>query len=105
DRCFPHLQKMINLEKHQETQCKPFEYNEELLAKTASIKDICKTRPFQHGADLVHSLSTILNNYPEDHHAIPASFALEGLCALCEAEVVDIRSTWNLLAPKLQQDQ
>ncbi|XP_071965906.1 focadhesin-like [Antedon mediterranea] len=104
DRCFPHLQKMLTFDM-QKSQSKSFEYNEELLAKTATMRDICITRPFQHGPDLLHLLSTILSDYTESHHAIPASFALEGVAALCEAEVVDIRSTWGLLSPKLQHDE
>ena len=49
-------------------------------------------------------LSAMLNECTAEVDTVPACLALEGLVALCEAEVVDIRTVWAVLAPKLSKD-
>jgi len=66
------------------------------------------SRPEKYGADLLSEISQLLNGslgrLDDDDSATVASLALDGLIALCRAEVVDLRSVWDLLAPKLNQD-
>uniref|UniRef100_A0A8C5U209 Focadhesin n=1 Tax=Malurus cyaneus samueli TaxID=2593467 RepID=A0A8C5U209_9PASS len=76
---------------------------EKLIAKAACIRDIC--RPYQHGADMLAAISQVLNECTKPDQASPAAIVLQGLRALCEAEVVCIRSTWNALSPKLSCDR
>ena len=62
-------------------------------------------RPHQHGADMLAPLSAILDQCTLTEDEVPASLALEGLALLCDAEVVDIRTAWAVLAPKLRADK
>nr|XP_033775395.1 focadhesin isoform X2 [Geotrypetes seraphini] len=77
---------------------------EKTIAKAASIRDICRQRPYQHGADMLAAISQVLNECSKPDQATPAALVLQGLHALCQAEVVDIRSTWNALSSKLSCD-
>ncbi|XP_066272306.1 focadhesin-like isoform X1 [Branchiostoma lanceolatum] len=103
DRSFPHLQKLLLSELPANQP--PAQILEMNMAKAASVRDICKLRAHQHGADLLPVLSQILNDCTSELEAVPASLALEGLTALCQAEVVDVRTAWSVLASKLQADQ
>ncbi|XP_063151085.1 focadhesin isoform X1 [Candoia aspera] len=104
DRVYPELQRfmamsdMASLSVSKDTQW------EKVIAKAASIRDICKQRPYQHGADMLAAISQVLNECTKPDQATPAALVLQGLHALCQAEVVCIRSTWNALSPKLSCD-
>nr|XP_045738436.1 focadhesin isoform X3 [Mirounga angustirostris]XP_045738437.1 focadhesin isoform X3 [Mirounga angustirostris] len=104
DRVYPELQRLMatsdvpSLSVGREVQW------EKLIAKAASIRDICKQRPYQHGADMLAAASQVLNECTKPDQATPAALVLQGLHALCQAEVVCIRSTWNALSPKLSCD-
>ncbi|XP_062985286.1 focadhesin [Elgaria multicarinata webbii] len=104
DRVYPELQRfmamsdMASLSVSKDTQW------EKVIAKAASIRDICKQRPYQHGADMLAAISQVLNECTKPDQATPAVLVLQGLHALCQAEVVCIRSTWNALSPKLSCD-
>ncbi|XP_064237141.1 focadhesin isoform X1 [Aotus nancymaae] len=104
DRVYPELQRcmamsdVLSLSVGKEVQW------EKLIAKAASIRDICKQRPYQHGADMLAAISQVLNECTKPDQATPAALVLQGLHALCQAEVVCIRSTWNALSPKLSCD-
>uniref|UniRef100_A0A8C5LP43 Focadhesin n=1 Tax=Leptobrachium leishanense TaxID=445787 RepID=A0A8C5LP43_9ANUR len=104
DRVYSELQKWmampdtLSLSIGKETQW------EKMLAKSATIRDICRQRPYQHGADMLAAITQILNECTKPDQATPAALVLQGLSALCQAEVVDIRSTWNALSPKLNCD-
>uniref|UniRef100_A0A4W3J5B4 Focadhesin n=1 Tax=Callorhinchus milii TaxID=7868 RepID=A0A4W3J5B4_CALMI len=74
---------------------------EQMIAKAACIRDICKKRSYQHGADMLAAISKVLNECTRADQATPAVLVLQGLHALCQTEVVDIRSTWYALSPKL----
>ncbi|KAK2171967.1 hypothetical protein NP493_1010g00002 [Ridgeia piscesae] len=104
DRCFPHLQKML-LEKETAVVQGETMVDESLIARAASIRDICRNRPHQHGADMLVLVSAILNECSGETEAVAVAMALEGLRYLCEAEVVDIRTAWSVLAAKLQHDE
>uniref|UniRef100_F7BM63 Focadhesin n=1 Tax=Monodelphis domestica TaxID=13616 RepID=F7BM63_MONDO len=104
DRVYPELQRFMalsdvpSLSVGKETQW------EKLIAKAASIRDICRQRPYQHGADMLAAISQVLNECTKPDQATPAALVLQGLHALCQAEVVCIRSTWSALSPKLSCD-
>ncbi|KAK3602758.1 hypothetical protein CHS0354_027755 [Potamilus streckersoni] len=102
DRCFPHLLKAIT---EKNTKNVAVETADEIIfAKAKAIRDVCKLRPEQHGADMLGPLSDILNFYTEEHYAPAAALALEGLCCLCETEVIELRSAWQVLKGKLISD-
>ncbi|KAG2466444.1 FOCAD protein, partial [Polypterus senegalus] len=104
DRVYPELQKFMGiLEKQSASMAKEDQW-EQIVAKAACIRDICKERPYQHGGDMLAAVSQMLNKCYKSDQATPAALALDGLCQLCQTEVVDIRSTWNALSPKLSCD-
>lgn len=44
-------------------------------------------RPYQHGADMLAAISQVLNECTKPDQATPAALVLQGLHALCQAEV------------------
>ncbi|XP_075682044.1 focadhesin isoform X2 [Rhinoderma darwinii] len=101
DRVYPELQKLIAKADSQSASIGKETQWEKTVAKAATIRDICKQRPYQHGADMLAAITQVLNEYIKPDQATPAALVLQGLHALCQAEIVDIRSTWNALSPKL----
>uniref|UniRef100_A0A8C5E8E2 Focadhesin n=1 Tax=Gouania willdenowi TaxID=441366 RepID=A0A8C5E8E2_GOUWI len=61
-------------------------------------------RPYQHGGDMLAAITHILKQCNTPDLAVPATLAMQGLQALCQAEVVDIISTWRSLGPVLSCD-
>ncbi|KFM04188.1 Focadhesin [Aptenodytes forsteri] len=104
DRIYPELQKFLAMSDMPSLSVDKDSQWEKLIAKAACIRDICRQRPYQHGADMLAAISHILNECTKPDQASPAAIVLQGLQALCEAEVVCIRSTWNALSPKLSCD-
>ncbi|XP_029462772.1 focadhesin [Rhinatrema bivittatum] len=104
DRVYPELQKFMQVSDMPSQLVGKEIMWEKTIAKAASIRDICRQRPYQHGADMLAAISQILNECSKPDQATPAALVLQGLHALCQAEVVDIRSTWNALSPKLSCD-
>ncbi|XP_038072165.1 focadhesin-like [Patiria miniata] len=102
DRSFPHLQKLLSQSPSGIPGSEDTAY-ELLLAKAASIRDVCELRP-HHGADLLPLLSKLLNECTSDRESSIAAMALDALYTLCQAEVVDLRTMWAVLAPKLTKD-
>ncbi|XP_070176499.1 focadhesin-like [Littorina saxatilis] len=111
DRCFPQLLKAIGEDQTGAGTKKsssslssslPFDV---LLAKAAAVKEICRLRPEQHGAELLSPLSNILTSATDQQGAAPSALALEGLYHLCEAEVIDIQSAWGVLSKQLSSDK
>ncbi|XP_023571604.1 focadhesin isoform X2 [Octodon degus] len=105
DRVYPELQRFIAMSDVPSVSVSKELQWEKLIAKAASIRDICKQRPYQHGADMLAAISQVLNECTKPDQATPAALVLQGLHALCQAEVVCIRSTWNALSPKLSCDR
>uniref|UniRef100_A0A8C5TYQ5 Focadhesin n=1 Tax=Malurus cyaneus samueli TaxID=2593467 RepID=A0A8C5TYQ5_9PASS len=103
DRIYPELQKFLAMSDMPSVSVDKDAQWEKLIAKAACIRDIC--RPYQHGADMLAAISQVLNECTKPDQASPAAIVLQGLRALCEAEVVCIRSTWNALSPKLSCDR
>nr|KAF6331697.1 focadhesin [Pipistrellus kuhlii] len=104
DRVYPELQRFMAMSWAPSLSASKEVQWEKLIAKAASIRDICKQRPYQHGADMLAAISQVLNECTKPDQATPAALVLQGLHALCQAEVVCIRSTWNALSPKLSCD-
>ncbi|KAM9262979.1 focadhesin isoform 1-T2 [Morus bassanus] len=104
DRIYPELQKFLAMSDMPYLSVDKDAQWEKLIAKAACIRDICRQRPYQHGADMLAAISQVLNECTKPDQASPAAIVLQGLQALCGAEVVCIRSTWNALSPKLSCD-
>uniref|UniRef100_A0A8C4PT63 Focadhesin n=1 Tax=Equus asinus TaxID=9793 RepID=A0A8C4PT63_EQUAS len=104
DRVYPELQRFMAMSDVPSLSVGKEVQWEKLIAKAASIRDICKQRPYQHGADMLAAISQVLNECTKPDQATPAALVLQGLHSLCQAEVVCIRSTWNALSPKLSCD-
>ncbi|NXG65496.1 FOCAD protein, partial [Hemiprocne comata] len=104
DRIYPELQKFLAMSDMPSLSVDKDAQWEWLIAKAACIRDICRQRPYQHGADMLAAISQVLNECTKPDQATPTAIVLQGLQALCEAEVVCIRSTWNALSPKLSCD-
>ncbi|RXM27461.1 Focadhesin [Acipenser ruthenus] len=104
DRVYPELQRFIGMLDKPSMSIGKEDQWEQILAKAASIRDICKQRPYQHGGDMLAAISQVLNQCTKPDQATPSALVLQGLHELCRAEVVDIRSTWNALSPKLSCD-
>ncbi|XP_010282320.1 PREDICTED: focadhesin, partial [Phaethon lepturus] len=86
DRIYPELQKFLVMsDKPSLTVDKDAQW-EKLIAKAACIRDICRQRPYQHGADMLAAISQVLNECTKPDQASPAAIVLQGLQALCEAE-------------------
>uniref|UniRef100_A0A8C9PGC4 DUF3730 domain-containing protein n=1 Tax=Spermophilus dauricus TaxID=99837 RepID=A0A8C9PGC4_SPEDA len=104
DRVYPELQRFMAMSDVPSLSVGKELQWEKLIAKAASIIHICKQRPYQHGADMLAAISQVLNECTKPDQATPAALVLQGLHALCQAEVVCIRSTWKALSPKLSCD-
>ncbi|KAK2524021.1 focadhesin [Columba livia] len=104
DRVYPELQKFLATSDMPSLSVDKDAQWEKLIARAACIRDICRQRPYQHGADMLAAISQVLNECTKPDQASPAAIVLQGLQALCEAEVVCIRSTWNALSPQLSCD-
>ncbi|NXW86820.1 FOCAD protein, partial [Alopecoenas beccarii] len=104
DRIYPELQKFLATSDMPFLSVDKDAQWEKLIARAACIRDICRQRPYQHGADMLAAISQVLNECTKPDQASPAAIVLQGLQALCEAEVVCIRSTWNALSPQLSCD-
>uniref|UniRef100_A0A8C5Z265 Focadhesin n=1 Tax=Marmota marmota marmota TaxID=9994 RepID=A0A8C5Z265_MARMA len=104
DRVYPELQHFMAMSDVPSLSVGKELQWEKLIAKAASIRDVCKQRPYQHGADMLAAISQVLNECTKPDQATPAALVLQGLHALCQAEVVCIRSTWKALSPKLSCD-
>ncbi|KAL0970352.1 hypothetical protein UPYG_G00240840 [Umbra pygmaea] len=104
DRVYPDLQKLMSqLEKSSGVLGKESQW-EQILARAACVRDICRERPYQHGGDMLAAITHTLTQCSRPDQASPAALALQGLQELARAEVVDIDSTWKALGPKLTTD-
>ncbi|XP_048826033.1 focadhesin [Brienomyrus brachyistius] len=77
---------------------------EQILARAACVRDVCRERPYQHGGDMLAAITDTITQCSGGQQAAPVALALQGLRELCRAEVVDIRSTWAALSPRLACD-
>ncbi|XP_059487543.1 focadhesin isoform X2 [Neocloeon triangulifer] len=99
-RVFPYLHKLLLVDSIGKSDLQ----NYWDLTRAHTIKEICLERPNQHGKDLVGILSGILNRCTGESGATACALALEAIAALCKATVIDVASTWKVLAPRLAPD-
>uniref|UniRef100_A0AC11DYN8 Focadhesin n=1 Tax=Ovis aries TaxID=9940 RepID=A0AC11DYN8_SHEEP len=98
DRVYPELQRFMAMSDVPSLSVGKEVQWEKLIAKAASIRDICKQRPYQHGADMLAAISQVLNECTKPDQATPAALVLQGLHALCQAEnfkVQVLSFLWN----------
>ncbi|XP_031440497.1 focadhesin [Clupea harengus] len=104
DRVYPDLQRLMGvLEKTAGLLGREAQW-EQVLARAACIRDVCRERPYQHGGDMLAAITHTLTQCTRKDQATPTALALQGLQELCRAEVVDIGSTWKALSPQLSCD-
>ncbi|XP_018006398.1 focadhesin-like [Hyalella azteca] len=96
------------------------------VARAFVMAQICKDTPSQHGEELLPMLSNILNdnsskssvvyssgissNSSDPSHSLLVStcvccFTLDGITELIRGGVIDLRTTWRVLAPQLSKDK
>ncbi|XP_045921800.1 focadhesin [Micropterus dolomieu] len=103
DRVYPELQRLLGQQDSRVVVGRDAQW-EQILARAACLRDICRERPYQHGGDMLAAITLTLNQCTRPDMATPAALALQGLQELCRAEVVDIISTWRSLGPELSCD-
>ncbi|XP_070711064.1 focadhesin isoform X2 [Pempheris klunzingeri] len=103
DRIYPELQRLLGQPDNRVVVGRDAQW-EQILARAACLRDICRERPYQHGGDMLAAITLTLNQCTRPDMATPAALALQGLQELCRAEVVDIVSTWRRLGPELSCD-
>uniref|UniRef100_A0A673AN39 Focadhesin n=1 Tax=Sphaeramia orbicularis TaxID=375764 RepID=A0A673AN39_9TELE len=103
DRVYPELQRLLGQQDSRVVVGRDAQW-EQILARAACLRDICRERPYQHGGDMLAAITLTLNQCSKPDLATPAALALQGLQELCRAEVVDIVSTWRSLGPELSCD-
>ncbi|XP_037079427.1 focadhesin-like [Pollicipes pollicipes] len=81
-----------------EARCLPY------LLDLAAIADICQHNP-SAGKDQLSVLSRVLTELGDAPSAAACSLALTGIAALCRAQLLDVRTTWRILAPQLRQER
>ncbi|XP_056156297.1 focadhesin [Lampris incognitus] len=104
DRVYAELQRLLGQQEKQRVVVGRDTQWEQMLARAACLKDICRKRPYQHGGDMLAAITHILGQCCKPDLAAPAALALQGLQELCQAEVVDMVSTWRALGPTLSCD-
>ncbi|CAJ1086531.1 focadhesin [Xyrichtys novacula] len=103
DRVYPELQRLLGQQDSRVVVGRDAQW-EQILARAACIRDICRERPYQHGGDMLAAIKFTLNQCSKPDMATPAALVLQGLQELCRTEVVDIISTWRSLGPELSCD-
>ncbi|XP_014663966.1 PREDICTED: focadhesin-like [Priapulus caudatus] len=71
----------------------------------AAVRTICREKPYQRGTALVPLIYRVLTSCADKAVTLPSVLGLQSLAALCEAEVLDIRSTWLALEPIFTTEQ
>ena len=68
------------------------------------IRDVVSSHASQHGSDLLPVLSNILNHCTSPEGSTACKLALQGLKTLCQYSVIDMKTTVEVLAPKVARD-
>ncbi|XP_068209596.1 focadhesin [Palaemon carinicauda] len=79
--------------------------NEIQIARAYVISSVCKSKPSQHGEELLPLLSGFLNECKGDNEVAQTLIALDGIYELCSNKIIDLRTTWRVIAPKLVRDK
>uniref|UniRef100_A0A3Q1FPF3 Focadhesin n=1 Tax=Acanthochromis polyacanthus TaxID=80966 RepID=A0A3Q1FPF3_9TELE len=95
DRIYPELQRVLDQQDNRVVVGKDTQW-EQILARAACLRDICRERPYQHGGDMLAAIILTLKQCNRPDLATPAALALQGLQELCRAEVLHM-NTWNFL--------
>ncbi|XP_012735632.2 focadhesin [Fundulus heteroclitus] len=103
DRVYPELQRLMSQQETRVVVGKETQW-EQILARAACLRDVCRERPYQHGGDMLAAISLTLKQCNRPDMATPAALSVQGLQELCRAEVVDIISTWRSLGAELRCD-
>ncbi|XP_077355104.1 focadhesin isoform X2 [Festucalex cinctus] len=103
DRVYPELQRLLAQPDNSVVTAKETQW-EQVVARAACLRDVCRERPYQHGSDMLAAIALTLKQCTRADQVTPAVLALQGLQELCRAEVVDIVSTWRSLGPELRCD-
>ncbi|XP_042899140.1 focadhesin isoform X1 [Parasteatoda tepidariorum] len=103
DRVFSYLHKRL-LESNKSIS-KDLNISEVVISQAAAIREICLIAPEKHGSDFLGILSKIFNESNDDTSSPAACLALDGVINLCKTEIIDLRSTWKLLGPRLSKDK
>ncbi|XP_051911869.1 focadhesin isoform X2 [Hippocampus zosterae] len=103
DRVYPELQRLLAQPDNTVVMGRETQW-EQVLARAACLRDICRERPYQHASDMLAAIALTLKQCSRGDQVTPAVLALQGLQELCRAEVVDIVSTWRSLGPELRCD-
>ncbi|XP_070543238.1 focadhesin-like [Ptychodera flava] len=99
DRCFPYLQKLLTLVKTPD-KSGTHGCDDKLVAKAATIRDVCRERPYQHVSEMLTAIHWFISEFTSPADGTVVVLALEGLYFLCKSEVVDIRTTWGAISSK-----
>ncbi|XP_071541136.1 focadhesin-like isoform X1 [Panulirus ornatus] len=75
------------------------------IARAFVVASVCKAKPSQHGAELLPLLSGFLNECRGESGTAQTLIALDGIHDLCANQVIDLRTTWRVIAPKLVRDK
>uniref|UniRef100_A0A3P9C2E4 Focadhesin n=1 Tax=Maylandia zebra TaxID=106582 RepID=A0A3P9C2E4_9CICH len=100
DRVYPELQRLMSQQDSRVVLGRDAQW-EQILARAACVRDICRERPYQHAGDMVAAISLTLKQCNRPDLVTPAALVLQGLQELCRAEVVDIISAWRTVWPEL----
>lgn len=75
------------------------------IARAFVVTSVCKSKPTQHGEELLPLLSGFLNECHGEQGTAQTLIALDGIYHLCANQVIDLRTTWRVVAPKLVRDK
>ncbi len=97
-RTYPHLKKALEADSESKSK-------EILLVLSQIVRDVCRIEARQHGADLLPVLSAILNSQRDEDASAICVFALQGIVALCRHQVIDLKTTYEVLKSKLWDEE
>uniref|UniRef100_A0A0P4VWJ2 Uncharacterized protein n=1 Tax=Scylla olivacea TaxID=85551 RepID=A0A0P4VWJ2_SCYOL len=86
-------------------QDKSIDTTELQIARAFVVTSVCKAKPNQHGEELLPMLSGFLNECQGEQGTAQTLIALDGIHHLCASQVIDLRTTWRVIAPKLVRDK
>ncbi|KAK3868404.1 hypothetical protein Pcinc_026207 [Petrolisthes cinctipes] len=96
-RTYPYLMKLL--------QDRSSDTREIQIARAFVVSSVCKTKPSEHGEELLPLLSGFLNECKNDEGTAQTLMALDGIYHLCSNQIIDLRTTWRVVAPKLARDK
>ncbi|KAF2362022.1 Focadhesin [Trinorchestia longiramus] len=121
-RVYAHLLKLLSEAEQRPSQGSVLD-GDLSIARAFVMARICKDKPSQHGEELLPMLSNILNSNSskstvvytagaggDTSHSSHVSttvccFALDAITELISGGVIDLRTTWRVLAPQLSKDR